>query len=50
MSDIFPSYIANTGTILTGSMGLNNTGSIDFQAPFFEDLSGSGGAYYPIFE
>ncbi len=37
----------------TGSQiqtGTTNTGDIDIQPPLVEDISGSGGAYYPIFD
>jgi hypothetical protein len=55
MSDMYPSSTTDTGslnqtgTILTGSMSLDDTGGIDHQSPLVEDLSGSGNSYYPIF-
>lgn len=37
----------HTGTVATGMI---STGSVDHQSPLVEDISGSGGAYYPIFD
>ncbi len=42
-----------TGIVFTGSIVLSgrvNTGSVDHQPPLTENLSGSGDAYYPIFQ
>jgi len=56
MSDMYPSGTTDTGSlnqtgvILTGSMGLDNTGGVDHQFPLVEDLAGIGNSYYPMFQ
>jgi hypothetical protein len=51
LSDLVTDPVDTTDTgsdiIQTGAIG---TGNVDYQDPLVEDISGSGGAYYPIFD
>lgn len=45
---ITPTVPAQTGSV--NQTGTTTTGSLDHQEPLVEDISGSGGMYYPIFD